>query len=786
MIKQVEKTYLSALAEKIMVNRLSLRGILTVAVILLSLFAQAQDYGTLRGFVYEKETGEPVMFANVVLRGTTYGASTNIDGFFTIPKVPVGTYEALGLYMGYDTTTISVTIESNKITSEKFYMTESSVQLNVVEVSAERQEMKTEVRTSVSKVTAKEIETMPSIGGEPDLAQYLQVLPGVIFTGDQGGQLYIRGGAPVHNLTLLDGMVIYNPFHSIGFFSVFDTDILRNADVYTGGMPAEFGGRISSVMDVSTRDGNKNRFAGKVGASPFAAKLTLEGPLRNNPRGSTTFLFSAKHSYLEQTSPVLYSYAGEEGLPFGFTDFYGKLSSSNSNGSKFNLFGFNFTDRVNYEGVQEMNWNSFGAGSNFVLVPSASPFLMEGDFSFSNYAVELDEGDGLPRTSEISGFNLGLDFTYFLPNERQVEYGLDIQGFNTDFVFYNALARKITQAQSTTELAGYFKYKWNTPRWVFDLGFRLHYYASLSAASPEPRAGVKFNATEKLRFKASAGLFSQNLIAANSDRDVVNLFYGFLSGSDNIPDEFNGDPVNTPLQKARHVIFGFEYDLTDHIDVNIEGYIKDFNQMTNINRNKIYDDNLENQDKPEYLRKDFIIESGLARGIDFNLKYSSRNVYVWFVYSLGKVTRTDEFQTYSPHFDRRHNLNIVGTYKWGEDLHWEVNGRWNFGSGFPFTQTQGFYEELTFEDGINSDPTNTNGDLGILYGELNGGRLPTYHRLDLSLKRIWEWGSYNRLEATLSVTNVYDRQNIFYFNRVEYERVDQLPILPSIGFTYAF
>ncbi len=769
-----------------MVNRLFSRGILTVAVVLLSLIAQAQDYGTLRGFVYEQETGEPVMFANVVLAGTTLGASTNIDGFFTIPQVPVGTYDALGLYIGYDTTTISVTIEKNKITTEKFYMTESSVQLNVVEVSAERQEMKTEVRTSVSKVTAKEIETMPSVGGEPDLAQYLQVLPGVIFTGDQGGQLYIRGGAPVHNLTLLDGMVIYNPFHSIGFFSVFDTDILRNADVYTGGMPAEYGGRVSSVMDVSTRDGNKNRFTGKVGASPFAAKLTLEGPLRNNDRGSTTFLFSAKHSYLEQTSPVLYSYAGDDGLPFGFTDFFGKLSSSNSNGSKFNVFGFNFTDRVNYEGVQEMNWNSFGAGSNFVLVPAASPFLMQGDFSFSDYSIELDEGDGLPRTSAISGFNLGLDFTYFLPNERQVEYGLDIQGFNTDFVFYNALARKITQAQSTTELAGYFKYKWNTPRWVFDLGFRMHYYASLSAASPEPRVGVKFNATEKLRFKASAGLFSQNLIAANSDRDVVNLFYGFLSGSDNIPDEFNGDPVANPLQKARHVIFGFEYDLTDRIDVNIEGYIKDFNQMTNINRNKIYDDNQDNQDKPEYLRKDFIIESGLARGIDFNVKYSSRQVYVWFVYSLGKVTRTDEFQTYAPHFDRRHNLNLVSTYKWGDDLHWEFSGRWNFGSGFPFTQTQGFYEELTFEDGVNTDPTNTNGQLGILYGELNGGRLPTYHRLDLSLKRIWEWGKYNRLEGTLSVTNVYDRQNIFYFNRVEYERVDQLPILPSIGFTYAF
>ena len=769
-----------------MVNRLLRNGILTVGLVLLSLFAQAQDYGTLRGLVYERETGEPVMFANVILEGTTFGASTNIDGFFTIPKIPVGIYTALGLFIGYDSAAVEVTIEKDKITSEKFYLVESSVQLTTVEVSAERQEMKTEVRTSVNKVTAKEIETMPAVGGEPDLAQYLQVLPGVIFTGDQGGQLYIRGGAPVQNLTLLDGMVIYNPFHSIGFFSVFDTDIIRNADVYTGSMPAEYGGRTSSTMDVSIRDGNKNRLAGRVGASTFATKLMLEGPLRNNEKGSTTFLASAKHSYLEETSKLLYDYASEDGLPFGFTDIYGKISSSNSTGSKFNLFGFNFTDRVNYEGVQEMNWNSYGAGSNFVLVPAASPFLMQGDFSFSNYAIELDEGDGLPRTSEVGGFNLGLDFTYFLPNEKQLEYGLDIQGFNTDFIFYNSLGRKIEQRQSTTELAGFLKYKWNTDRWVWDLGFRLHYYASLSAASPEPRVGVKYNATERLRIKASAGLFSQNLIAANSDRDVVNLFYGFLSGSDNIPDEFRGEEINNPLQKGRHVILGFEFDLAEKIDLNVEGYVKDFNQMTNINRKKIYDDNAANSDKPEYLRKDFIIETGLARGIDMTLKYSSKHVYLWFVYSLGKVTRTDEFQTYPPNFDRRHNINIVGTYRWGEDLAWEVNGRWNFGSGFPFTQTAGFYELLDFEDGINTDPTNTNGELGIVYDDLNGGRLPTYHRLDLGVKRTWEWGNYNKLEAVISVTNAYDRQNIFYFDRIEYERVDQVPILPSLGFTYSF
>ena len=150
------------------------------------------------------------------------------------------------------------------------------------------------------------INKLPSVG-EPDIAQYLQVLPGVVFTGDQGGQLYIRGGLPVQNKVLLDGLIVYNPFHSIGLFSVFDNDIMKNADVYSAGFGAEYGGRTSSIMDITTRDGNKKRHSGKISASTFGAKTTLEGPLlKLNDEGNTSisYLFSAKHSYLPQTSKI--------------------------------------------------------------------------------------------------------------------------------------------------------------------------------------------------------------------------------------------------------------------------------------------------------------------------------------------------------------------------------------------------------------------------------------------------------------------------------------------------
>jgi len=326
--------------------------------------------GTIRGFVYEKETGEPVIFTNVYFDGTTIGAATDVNGYFAISQIEPGNYNLMVTYLGYDTLKMPVNIRPNEIITKKLFLEKGSYTLEQIQISAERQEARTETKTSVIKLTPKQIDKIPSMGGKPDLAQYLQVLPGVVFTGDQGGQLYIRGGSPIQNKVLLDGMIIYNPFHSIGLFSVFDTDIMRNADVYTGGFGAEYGGRISSVMDITTRDGNKTRMAGKVGASTFGASLMLEGPIvkmKENSKGSSSFIFSAKNSYLEQTSKTFYDYIDTAGLPFNYNDLYGKVSLMAANGSKVNFFGFSFNDRVNnYKSLSDFKWNSFGGGTNFL------------------------------------------------------------------------------------------------------------------------------------------------------------------------------------------------------------------------------------------------------------------------------------------------------------------------------------------------------------------------------------------------------------------------------------
>lgn len=774
-------------------------SVIVLLVVTVTTFAQ----GTIRGFVYDEKSGEPVIFTNVFLKGTTMGSATDVNGFYSITKVPVGSYTLMVTSLGYDTAKASITIKGNEIINQKLFIKETMIQMATFNISAEKTEATTEVKMSVSKVTPKEIQSMPSIGGDPDLAQYLQVLPGVTFTGDQGGQLYIRGGSPVQNKVLLDGMIIYNPFHSIGLFSVFDTDIMRNADVYTGGFGAQYGGRVSSIMDITTRDGNKKRLSGKVSASSFGGKVLLEGPLKKEKKvggGSSSFVLSGKHSYLEQSSKIYQSYfksistdnargIDTTGLPYGFTDIYGKVSFNSENGSKFNLFGFNFKDQVNFSDQSKISWDSYGGGSNFVLIPGSSKTLIEGVFAYSKYKIDMIEADGKPRTSNVGGFNGGMTFTTF-SGDNEFKYGFDVLGLSTNYEFTNAVDLIIQQTQSTTELGGFMSFRWNLGNFVLEPGVRVQYYASLSELSPEPRLGMKYNLTEWWRVKAAAGMYSQNLISANSDRDIVNLFYGFISGPDNLQENFTKqdgsvEEVKSKLQKANHAIFGFEFDLNRSVTLNTEGYYKAFTQLTNTNRNKIFPDNSEFSNISDELKKDYIIETGNAYGLDFSLKYTSTHLNVWAIYSLSKVNRWDGITEYNPVFDRRHNVNLVAAYIFGKNLNWEFNARWNLGSGFPFTQTQGFYEGLNFST-IDQDPTSANGNLEIAYADFNKGRLPYYHRLDLTLKRTFIMGKNTELELNASVTNAYNRENIFYLDRVSGNKVYQLPILPSFGMSFTF
>jgi len=402
-----------------------LKFLLFTLTILFSITGISQT-GTIRGFVYDKATGEPVIFTNVVLIETMNGVSTDVNGFFQITKIAPCDYTLVVSNVQYEKLEMPITVKKDDIISQNLYLNEGSEVMQELEVNAEKEAAKTKVKISVIKATKKDIKAVPAIGGEADIATYFQTVPGVVSTGDQGGQMYVRGGSPIQNKVLLDGMTIYNPFHSIGFFSVFDTDIIRSADIYTGGFSAKYGGRISSIMDISTKDGNKKELDGRIAVNPFGAKLMLNGPIKKlgESGSSISYVFSGKTSYLEQTSKTLYSYVDTAGLPFNYTDLYGKISVNGANGSKFNVFGFNFRDKVKWQSLSDLNWNSWGAGTNYVIVPGNSPVLIGGKFNVSQYEITMASQDPItgeaaaPKSSKINGFNLGFDFKYFIKDDE--------------------------------------------------------------------------------------------------------------------------------------------------------------------------------------------------------------------------------------------------------------------------------------------------------------------------------------------------------------------------------
>lgn len=772
-------------------------GLLTALFLLFSFraVAQSNNNGTVKGFIYDKKTGEPMIYTNVQVTNSKTGVQTDINGYFSLTLAP-GSYTLLATAIGYDSSIITVNLLPGAVVSKKILLGQKEIGLKEFQVSRKKTDKITRINTGVTNISPHDLKLLPSAGGEPDLAQYLQVLPGVVFTGDQGGQLYIRGGSPVQTGIYLDGITIYNPFHSIGLFSVFETEAIRNVDVYSAAFNAQYGNRTSAIIDVHTKDGNKNELSGIVSASPIMGRILLEGPLvksKKDDGAGITFLVTGKSSYLDQTSKTLYSGFGEpfsSGLPYQFTDLFGKVTFNGGSGSKLNVFGFNFNDRAkllndtSYAPLADYHWQASGVGATFVVSPGNSSALIDGKFAYSNYNINLNNEvmpnpwDTAPRTSQINGFEAAINFTYFLPNYSQLKYGVEVSGLNTSLNYYTAAGIPTTQNGEGTIGALYFIYRQNiNNKFIFEPSLRIQYYSNLKL-SPEPRLGVKYNLSDNVRLKAATGIYSQNIISTKSDQDIVNLFTGFLlSPGERIKDP-NGNYVNNNLQTAYHAAGGLEVDV-DKVELNIEPWVKYFGQVDELNRYKTVP-----QDP------DFIAATGFANGVDLSAKYNYERIYLWAAMGYQNVNYTSvdvtgHQQTYPAPFDTRFNGNALASYTAGKNKDWDISGRFNIHAPFPFTQTQGFYENVPLT--LTSNPMTTNGALGVLYAsQINGGRLSWYHRLDVSVKKRFSLTKKSSLDATFAIINVYDRNNIFYVDRITNVRVYQLPLFPSVNLTWNF
>jgi hypothetical protein len=315
----------------------------------------------------------------------------------------------------------------------------------------------------------------------------------------------------------------------------------------------------------------------------------------------------------------------------------------------------------------------------------------------------------------------------------------------------------------------------------------LQYYSELDKLSPEPRLGMKYNISDKVRLKFAAGMYSQDIISTKSDQDIVNLFTGFLLSPDESIPNANGNFVKNNLQTAYHAVTGIEVDV-NKVELNFEPWVKYFGQVDELNN-----DYGSTTAPTTIANATFIAATGLAYGADLSAKYSYQRIYLWGAVGYQDVTYTSvdnqgTIQTYPTPFDTRFNANLLAAYTLGEKKDWEISGRFNIHAPFPFTQTQGFYESGVISGTtLSGNPLTTNGTTGIVYSnEINGGRLSWYHRLDLEAKKRLKVSKKSNLDVTFAIINVYDRQNVFYVNRITNQVEYQFPFFPSLNLTYTF
>ena len=718
--------------------------------------------GGVRGIVTDSLTGERLSLVNIYLPEQGVGAATDANGFYFIGNVPAGQHHFRATLIGYGTVVRDFTVEAGKIATLNFTLSPAIVEMDVVETTAERR-IRYDTEISTMPISAAEISVVPK-AVEADLFRTIAVLPGVVATSDVSSQFYVRGGGGDQNLIILDGMTIYNPFHALGIFSIFDADAIKEAEILKGGFPAQWGNRLSSVINIRTREGNRNQFSGKLNVSQVSGKALLEGPTP----WDGSWMVSVRKSFFDE---VLQNFVRQE-TPFDFYDVIGRANVSTGDAGRLSVHTLFSGDRIrsNSDFDPEYEWRNGAYGMSWFQVLE-SKYLIESTFSFSSFRGELKPRENSlinPRLSEVNDVYFNGAVTYFRDDGDMYGAGFMFRLPEFRFAFVNSANYKRDETRKNSETGIWFKYKLKRFRpFSIELGIRSDIFSVLSPNSSdafEPRLGISYDVSPSLALKASYARVHQRLVTITNEDDVVSLFETWIPITD-----------DQPSQEADHYILGVDGDVTfvPGMNFNLQGYYKDMRNLVEYNRDKV------DANDPDFVRAE-----GRSYGFEAFLEEKHPRYYGMMSYSLSYTERTVGDFTYSPRYDRRHSFNVIVGWKPAEG--WDVNLRWEYGSGLPFSQITGFYDRLYFSGLFDGGGyIDEKGEPYTMLGAKNTGRLPTYHRMDVSVSKAFNF-EWVRLIAEASVLNVYDRNNMFYYDRTTGERIDMLPILPTVNLRVEF
>ncbi len=716
-----------------------------------------QNIGTLRGVVRDSTNGEALAYGNVLIKELNMGASTDERGFFIITSIPANkTYNVVISYVGYRPREIPLFITRNKILDIEIDLVPISLELQAIEKVGKKFGDQNATDISIKTLNIRELELLPK-GVETDILRSLQTLPGVQSGGDISAKFYVRGSPSDQNLVLFNGATVYYPYHSLGMFSVIDPDMINNVEFYKGGFTSEYSGRLSSVLKLVTKDGNKNRISAMGGASFVTAKVLVEGPI---PDGS--FIVTGRKSYSDE---VLKKFINKN-IPIDFYDLSFKVNYSNDEfmkNAKFAAHGFISGDRVenNNPLLEDFNWSNLIYGVNYFQFVENSPLFIDLNFFYSQARGEVlpNQSSARRRKNIIRDATVTADIHYVYDSKDELVVGMKIQEVTTDLQITKSINDLVDLSQTGTNFSAYLRYRlMRFSNFGLDFGLRVN-LTRLAAGGYdekfyEPRINATYVLSENISLKGAWGLYNQDLVTVTDENEVISLF-----------DPWTITPLYLAPAYAQHLVAGITYTPSEHFKFDVEGYYK-----------KIYD--LPANNEQRYFPHENLLVSGEGKsyGLETSAEYKDNRFSLSVAYSLGWAKKTVLGKEFYPRYDSRHKISIVSQYELSEG--WIVSAIWIYNSGFPYTQSAGYYDKLRIDDLFDSGSLYDSFFPASLLGERNSIRMPDYHRLDLSLSKKFRLGNMS-ITMDVSVINVYDRSNVFYFKRENGERVNQLPFLPT-------
>ncbi len=759
-----------------------------------NLLAQGQEKITISGYLTDITSGEALLFGNISIKNTTIGGNSNEYGFYSL-DIPKGeTVTIIFSYLGYNNVEMDLNETAPRTINVK--LDPEGTILNEIEIVAKKSNSQREevssTQTSSINIPISQIKTIPSLGGEVDIIKVVQLMPGVAKGGEGGTGMFVRGGDADQNLVLLDEATVYNIGHLFGFFSVFNPDALKDLSLLKGGFPAQYGGRLSAVLDVRMKEGNNQKFHAEGGIGLLSSRLTLEAPIIKD---KASILISGRRTYIDQ----VFKTVGVK-LPYYFYDLNAKINYKISDTDRLffssyfgdDVLSFDETDinddDVEIEGEDDLDLNfGFKLGNftqtlrwNHIYHPKLFSNLSLIHTTF-NYDINGRVGDNsVLVSSEIRDLGVKMDFANYRSEKTKIRFGADmtLHQFRPNILSAKGnIAEFIDQKEGdklkTLEIALYGNYEFQAyEKLKLSTGLRLSSSAVKNKfyANPEPRAAANYKLNENQSFKLSYSRMSQYMHRVSSSTIALptDLWYPISE--------------NVKPQSSNQVTLGYvQYFEKPNLSFTLEGYFKTMKNLIEYKEgsNLILNDNFESL---------LLQGTGKSWGAEMLLRRQSGRFNGWLAYTLSWSNRhfdqLNEGKTFYAKYDRRHNLAFVGN--------WEITKRltfsavWEFASGARFTPLQAQF--------LFPNASLTSIDLIPVYSKRNEFRMSSSHRLDVNLviknkrhkkfKSEWHIGAYNAYNRATpySIRVQLDEET----GELKYVQPGLFGFIPSIAYNFSF